>query len=343
MNTFKNIRIADIIPETKDTKTFVLECDEPIQYKAGQFLSFIFKKRHGEERRSYSFSSAPGLAEPLAITVKRVANGEFSRLFTDKVRVGEHFRVIGPSGFFTIPEDFGNTKQIFFLAAGSGITPVFSLIKWLLHFKPHLKLVLLYSNHAEKEIIFRNALNKLVAEYPDQFRMEYLLSISPKLERARMSKWLLSVLLQEYREVALHEMLFYLCGPFDYMRMVTIQLLNEGLLPSQIRKENFSIFKPVIRAIPPDMEKRRVEIHIDGRVYHIETQYPDSILAAAKKKGITLPYSCEAGRCGTCVARCLEGTVWMSYNEVLMDDEIEKGRVLTCVGYPVGGDVKLEF
>jgi len=343
MNPFKNIRIAGIIPETKDTKTFILECDEPISYKAGQFLSFIFNKPHGEERRSYSFSSAPGLAEPMAITVKRVANGEFSRLFTDKIRVGEHFRVIGPSGFFTIPDDLAEIKQIFFLAAGSGITPVFSLIKWLLQFRPNLKLVLLYSNHSDKDIIFHSALNKLALAYPEQFRVEYLLSISHNLERARMSKWLLSVILQEYREAALHEMLFYLCGPFDYMRMATIQLLNEGLLPSQIRKENFSIFKPAIRAVPPDLEKHSVEIQFNGAVYHIDSQYPDSILAAAKKKGISLPYSCEAGRCGTCVARCLEGTVWMSHNEVLMDDEIEKGKVLTCVGYPVGGNVKLEF
>jgi ring-1,2-phenylacetyl-CoA epoxidase subunit PaaE len=151
------------------------------------------------------------------------------------------------------------------------------------------------------------------------------------------------VLLSEYSVAAMPETLFYLCGPFDYMRMATIQLLNEGVPVSNIHKENFSTFKTEIKAEPPDKKKHAVEILFDKHSYLLETQYPQTILAAAKKKGIPIPYSCEAGKCGTCAAICLEGKVWMSYNEVLMDDEIGKGRVLTCVGYPIGGDVKLQF
>jgi ring-1,2-phenylacetyl-CoA epoxidase subunit PaaE len=343
MSVFKKIKIAAIIPETKDAKTFVLESDQPIDYRAGQFLSFIFQKPDREERRSYSFSSSPEIGEPAAITVKRVVNGEYSRMFIDNTRVGDIFASISPSGFFTLPEDHHQYKQIFFLAAGSGITPIFSLIKAALHTHPEWQVVLIYSNHSKKDIIFHARLDELAAKFPERLRIEYLVSISRNLARARLSKWLLSVLLSEYSVAAMPETLFYLCGPFDYMRMATIQLLNEGVPVSNIHKENFSTFKTEIKAEPPDKKKHAVEILFDKHSYLLETQYPQTILAAAKKKGIPIPYSCEAGKCGTCAAICLEGKVWMSYNEVLMDDEIGKGRVLTCVGYPIGGDVKLQF
>jgi len=338
MSVFKKIRIVDIIQETKDARTFVLESEEPLPYRAGQFLSFVFQKPDREERRSYSFSSSPDINDPMAITVKRVVNGEYSRLLIDYAQVGDILTTINPAGFFTLPEDHRQFKQIFFLAAGSGITPVFSLIKTILHTRPEWQVVLIYSNHSKKDIIFHKALDILTGKFPDQFKIEYLVSVSHNLARARLSKWLLSVLISEYSVAALPETLFYLCGPFDYMRMATIQLLNEGVPLSNIRKENFSTFQPEIKAQPPDKEPHGVEILFDNDTFHVQTQYPQTILAAAKKRGIPLPYSCEAGKCGTCAAICLEGKVWMSYNEVLMDDEIAKGRVLTCVGYPIEGN-----
>lgn len=343
MSIFKKIKIVQIIPETKDAKTFVLEAKEPIPYQAGQFLSFVFQKPGGEERRSYSLSSSPDLGEPLAITVKRMANGEYSRKLIDKAREGDEFITIGASGFFTLPEKREHIKQVFLLAAGSGITPIFSLLKSMLHTCPQWQVVLLYSNRTEREIIFRRELDQLRREYPDRFKLEYLLSASLNLARARMSKWLLSILMEEYRMTSWQDTLFYLCGPFDYMRMATIQLLNEGVPPGNIHKENFYIFKPEIKSRPPDEDSHSAEIFFNGHTYHVQTQYPETILSAAKKQGISLPYSCEAGKCGTCAALCLEGRVWMSYNEVLMDNELDKGMVLTCVGYPVGGDVKLQF
>ena len=126
------------------------------------------------------------------------------------------------------------------------------------------------------------------------------------------------------------------------MRMVTIELLESRVPLQHIRKENFTPLKIESGTLPPDMHKHNIEIQLQHKTYQLETQYPQTILAACKKAGIVLPYSCESGRCGSCAATCVQGKVWMSYNEVLMEDEMEKGRVLTCVGYPVYGDIVLK-
>lgn len=340
-----HLKITDIIEETSQSKTFVLAPmdEKQMAYKAGQFLTFIFSKHDMEERRSFSISSTPLLNEPLSITVKRLDNGEYSRKLIDNTAVGDELITIGPSGFFTLPDDISSYRQIFFFAAGSGITPVLPLIKTLLHSNADLKIVLIYSNRNAAETIFYQPLQELATTFPDKFTIEFLFSDAQNLGRARLSKWLLEVLLKEYSTCPYNQTLFYLCGPFDYMRMATIQLLAEGVPAPNIRKENFTTFKVETKELPPDTLPHMITIEANGVVYDLVSQYPQTILQAAKKADIILPYSCEAGRCGTCSATCVSGKVWMSYNEVLMDDEIAKGRVLTCVGYPVGGDVILKF
>jgi len=346
MSLYKIVRISAIREETPDCKTFVLDTPDPelLRYRAGQFLTLVFAGISGEERRSYSISSSPALGEPLAITVKRVENGAWSRHLVDRARVGDALTVIGPTGFFTLPEDGAGYKRLFFIAAGSGITPVFSLIKTVLHAHPGWDVVLVYSNRSGETSIFYKELLLLAGQYHDRFKIEWLFSASKHLERARLSKWLLEILLKEHAvRVPLHQTLFYLCGPFDFMRMATIKLTEEGVGPQQVRKENFSTLKPVVKALPPDSDKHTVQLIREGTVHTLEVQYPQTILQAAKKAGIALAYSCEAGRCGSCAATCTHGKVWMSYNEVLVEEEMARGRVLTCVGYPVGGDVTIEY
>ncbi|MBV4358037.1 ferredoxin--NADP reductase [Pinibacter aurantiacus] len=340
-----HLKITNIIEETSQSKTFVVAplAEKQITYKAGQFLTFVFSKHDMEERRSFSISSTPLLNEPLSITVKRLDNGEYSRKLIDNTSVGDELVTIGASGFFTLPDDISAFRQIFFFAAGSGITPVLPLIKTLLHSNTDLKMVLIYSNRSVADTIFYKALQELASKFPNKFTIEFLFSDAKNLGRARLSKWLLNVLLKEYSTCPYHQTLFYLCGPFDYMRMATIQLLAEGVPGPNIHKENFTTFKVETKELPPDTLPHMITIEANGNVYDLVSQYPQTILQAAKKADITLPYSCEAGRCGTCSATCISGKVWMSYNEVLMDDEIAKGRVLTCVGYPVGGDVILKF
>ena len=126
--------------------------------------------------------------------------------------------------------------------------------------------------------------------------------------------------------------------------MATITLLTEGIPAENIRKENFSTEKPVIKDLPPDVEPHKVYIRFEGMQYAFTVQYPLTILETAKQADVMLPYSCEAGKCGTCSATCLQGNIWHSYNEVLLDRELEKGRILTCTGYPYGEeDIVITF
>jgi ferredoxin-NADP reductase len=344
MSLFKQLVIRNIISETSDTKTFVLDpksADDFFEYQSGQFLTLVFHTKQGDARRSFSISSSSVVGEPLSITVKRIDNGAYSRKLIDHAVVGDELLTIGASGFFILPENINTYKQVIFFAAGSGITPVFSLIKTLLHTAPNLSIVLIYSNRNDQTTIFYNAIQQLAALYPDRFKVEFLFSSSINLARARLSKWLLEQLLKEYAIASPNETLFYICGPYDYMRMASIELIAEGVPLAQIHKEDFAPLKLVPKELPPDTDAHQVSLSINGFVHQLIVQYPDSILKVAKKMGLEMPYSCEAGRCGTCVALCKSGKVWMSYNEVLMDDEIAKGLVLTCTGYPVGSDVSI--
>ncbi|HEX6226612.1 MAG TPA: 2Fe-2S iron-sulfur cluster-binding protein, partial [Chryseolinea sp.] len=172
---------------------------------------------------------------------------------------------------------------------------------------------------------------------PEQLLVQFLFSDSQDLLKARLNKMLISHYVQE-RIIRKENALFYLCGPFKYMQMATITLLTEGIPKDNIRKENFSTEKPVIKELPPDVEMHKVEVTFEGKKYQLRVQYPQTILEAAKRQNIMLPYSCEAGKCGTCSATCVKGKVWHSYNEVLLDRELERGRILTCTGYPYGED-----
>jgi ring-1,2-phenylacetyl-CoA epoxidase subunit PaaE len=345
MGLYKTLRITNIKSETADCSTFYLSPadNEQLYYKPGQFLTFVFTKPAGEERRSYSISSTPALQEPLSITVKRLENGEYSRKLFDYAKEGDILTTTGAAGFFVLPEDIQPWKEIFFIAAGSGITPVYPLIKTVLYLHPHIRVILIYSNRSVATTIFYKELKLLSTLFAGRFIIEFLFSSAVNLERARLSKWLLGKLLKEYSRAPRAETLFYTCGPFDYMRMVTIELLESRVPLQHIKKENFTPLKIESKTLPPDTHTHGVEIQLQQKIYQLETQYPQTILQAAKKAGIVLPYSCEAGRCGSCAATCVKGKVWMSYNEVLMDDEMEKGRVLTCVGYPINGDVVLKY
>lgn len=341
----KSVRIKEIIEETKECKTFVLESinGENIAYKAGQFLTIIFDNSSAQQRRNYSLSSSPELNEPLSITIKRIANGIFSRKMVDTAKKGDLLTTIGANGFFTLPEDMSSYQQLFLFAAGSGITPIYSILKTALHQYPHLKLVLIYSNKSMADTIFYQSLHLLMRKYPHQLQIEWLFSNEFDHKKARLGNWLLNELLKSHVTAPLSQCLFYCCGPLSYMRMINITLLTAGISRANIRKEEFVIIPPVIQLQPPDIERREITVSLNKNQYQFNSAYPNTILQSAMQAGIELPYSCETGRCGACAAICRKGNVWMKHNEVLTDEDIQQQKILTCTGYPVYEDVYLDF
>ena len=183
----------------------------------------------------------------------------------------------------------------------------------------------------------------MLAVFPARLTIEFIFSNTVNLLAARLNFHLLKSLLSSYRQLPGEQVFYYVCGPLDYMRLVSIYLQTEGVPSSHLRKEIFHIEKPVKWPQPPDRGEHEISLSFKGRSHTISTQYPTTILQAAKQNGILLPYSCESGQCGTCVARCVAGKVWMYNNEVLTDDELAKGLVLTCTGFPVAGNVILEI
>jgi len=338
---FSEVRIIRILRESADTATFELEGVALKSYKAGQFITFVIPTLTGQVRRSYSFSSAPG--ETPAITVKRLSNGILSRPLLELAEPGDRLTIAGgPSGFFVLPEKTDDIDQFLFFAAGSGITPVYALIKDALRNNLACPMLLAYSNSTRDRTIFREPLEQLAAKY-SQFSIAWYCSNQQDLMKARLSKTSMEHLVATRVTGNPQRILAYLCGPFDYMRMVAIVLQAHGIPAENIRRE---VFTPdLIESIerPPDTEAHTVTLIFRGHRHELSVQYPNTILAEAKSREIELPYSCESGRCGSCIAACTSGKVWMRYNEVLTDKEVGEGRVLTCQSFPVGGDVTVEY
>jgi ferredoxin-NADP reductase len=338
-NTYP-LRVKKIIAETHDTKSFILETTggQPIPYIPGQFLTFVFAKTNGkQERRNYSLSSIPG--QETMITVKRIPNGEYSRYLFERVKEGDELTTIGASGFFTLPENTLAHQQYIFFAAGSGITPVFALINALLADHTEAHILLVYSNGSVRNAIFYDQLLLLQQQHAQRFHIEFLFSDATHVAHKRLGIYVLEKILANYVLKPFNRQLFYLCGPFEYMRMVTIILKNNGVPGAQIRKETFTIEVPSHKPQPPDKVAHQITATVQQKEYHFESRYPHTILQSAKAMKVPIPYSCEAGQCGTCAATCISGKVWMWRNDVLLDEEISKGRVLTCTGYAIGGDV----
>lgn len=340
---YQSLVITGIAEPVRDFRLFTLRPDngESPGYQAGQYLTLV-DPGSPDIRRSYSMVSSPQLNEPLTIGVKKVDNGYFSRQLFRRVP-GDRLLAAGTGGFFTLPDPVIDRMRLWFFAAGAGITPVYSLIKTLLAApQSNIEVILVYSNHSPAHALFLEELS-LMSHSDHRFRAAFLFSTDHNLRRARLSAELMFELLQEYH-ARLPSDLFYVCGPESYMRMCRFSLREAGVPDNHIRREHFVVRKIVPAANkPPDMREHEVVIDLAGQMKALRVQYPLTILEAAKRSGLHLPYSCQAGICGNCVARCISGTVWMSNNEVLTGTDLSEGLVLTCTGYPVFGDVLLNI
>jgi ferredoxin-NADP reductase len=340
---YEPLIIEQIIRETRNFKTIVFRDGHHIHYEAGQFLTFVDNSGVKEIRRSYSVTSSPVLNEPLSIAVKRIDNGYFSRKLVDRARTGDTLYTTGAAGFFRLPENIQSYNSIFFFAAGSGIAPILSLIKTVLRSYPGIFVFLVYSNQSVETTAFYSELKNLELKHPVQLKIDFLYSSASDLRKARLNR----ELLMEFLTIDgfdRKKTLFYTCGPESYMRMIIFLLVEEGFSKDNIKKEDFNPGnkKLAVRA-PADKNMHQVRIDFKGTTFRFPVSYPDSILQAAHKIKLNLPYSCETGKCGSCAAICISGEVWLAANEVLTDQDLSGGLTLTCTGHPQNGDVVLKI
>ncbi|WP_031525918.1 ferredoxin--NADP reductase [Dyadobacter crusticola] len=341
-----SIKVRQIITEAEDAKTFVFERTDgnPLAYKAGQFLTFLIEMHGHEVRRSYSMSSAPGVDEYPSITIKRVPNGEISRFWIDHVQEGDVFTALSPSGRFVLEESISVERDIILIGAGSGITPLFSILKQTLNEEPQSHVTLIYASRNVKNTLFWQQILDLENKHQERFRAIHIHS-QPSDEwngiRGRINNTRLEQLVNKSLKYDHADARFFICGPFELMRSSEITLHFMGFSKDQIRKENFVITSPP--PPPPESHPHNIVLNFRETLYHLHVPAHTTVLDAALAQGIRLPYSCKGGRCSTCAGICKTGTVHMSVNEVLTDKDLNEGWILTCSAYVDSDNVTIEI
>ena len=333
------LKITDIVYETHDTATFYLaeENNRKINYQAGQFITLVFTHKDEEIRRSYSLSSSPD-EDLLSITIKRIDNGEITRYLLTHFKPGDILTAIPPAGKFTLTAEVSQ-KDLIYFAAGSGITPIYAQLKYLLSRPGTNKITLIYSSQSGSDVIFRKQLDQLQQQHSGRFHIMYLLSSEGK----RLNNIMVERLVKTDLKVDPSNTLFYLCGPFAYMRMVQFTLIYAGFEGSQIRKENFVLETVPVTSALTSFPPHRIRIFFKDEWHDVMAGENQSILQAALQNNINLPYSCRGGICSSCVGKCTSGKVEIVKNEVLTDEEIKQGFILTCTGHALTDDTIIEF
>ena len=341
-----SLQVKHIIDEAADAKTFVFERTnkQPFTYRAGQFLTFLIPVHGHETRRSYSMSSAPDVDENPAITVKRVPNGEISRFWIDHVQVGDRFDVLPPSGRFVLEDSLGTPRDIVLIAAGSGITPLFSILKQTLTQEKESNIVLLYASRNARHALFHKQIQQWQENFPERLTVIHIHS-QPLDDwnglRGRINNTRLEQLIHKSLRFQPASARFFICGPYELMRSVEITLHYMGFSSLQVRKENFVIPSPP--PPPPISYPHVVKLNFRGQSHDLFVPAHTTILDAALAAGIRLPYSCKGGRCATCAGICKSGKLHMSVNEVLTDRDLQEGWILTCAAYADSEDVSIEI
>ncbi|MEO6686998.1 MAG: ferredoxin--NADP reductase [Dyadobacter sp.] len=340
------LRVRQIIVESNDIKTFVFERIDggKLQYEAGQFLTFLINMHGHEIRRSYSMSSAPETDEFPAITVKRIANGEISRFWIDFVHEGDIFTVLPASGRFTLEPSDNLPRDIILIGAGSGITPLFSILKQTLSTDSVSRVTLLYANRNEKSTLFLEKIEAWKTRYPDRLHVIHVHS-QPSDHwngvRGRINNTRLEQMIRASLFYSPDKARFFICGPFELMRSVEITLHYLGFGKEQIRRENFVVGNPP--AAPKESRAYEIRLNFKNREHKLFVPADKTILQAALDSGIHLPYSCKGGVCASCAGVCKSGSVHMTVNDVLTDNDLKQGWILTCTGYPQSSDVFVEI
>ncbi len=351
---FHSLMIKKITQLTDGCVTLTFEVPEALAPKysfiQGQTLTLKTNIDGKEIRRSYSICSAPQEQE-LTVAVKKVGGGIFSTYVNDFLKAGMTIDVLPPTGNFYTPLKKENKKNYVAFAAGSGITPIISIIKTSLFTEPESNFTLVYSNKTFNSIIFLEELEGLKNKFVDRFNLINLLSrenADAAIFNGRINKEKLADLSKLIRYSSIDD--FFICGPAEMIFCVKAFLEERGVNEGQIHFELFTApgQKQNISTIEPGYiaseKSSRVSITTDGRSLTFDVNYTgNSILVEALQHGADLPFACKAGVCCTCKARLVSGKIRMDVNWGLEADEIEKGFILTCQSHPLTDEVSINF
>jgi 3-ketosteroid 9alpha-monooxygenase subunit B len=340
---FHALRVGRVVRETDEATSFVLEVPDELEerfaYQAGQFCNFRVEVGGESHMRCYSMSSSPAVDAELQVTVKRVPGGVVSNWFVDHLAPGDLVEVSPPTGFFQLT---AVDDDVVAFAAGSGITPVISLLKTVLATTTR-RARLLYANRDRRSVIFATELEVLAADHPDRFQVVHHLDV----ERGFVGDEAVTALARPPESPSngvARSAEFYVCGPEPFMDTVERALTASGVEPARIHIERFTATGgPAAEPPVAPQQGAQITVELGGRTGTTEHRPGTTILQTARQLGLNPPSSCEAGNCATCMAKVVDGAVSMQVNNALTAEEVDEGWVLTCQGVPASETVRVVY
>ncbi|EAQ38552.1 phenylacetate-CoA oxygenase/reductase, PaaK subunit [Dokdonia sp. MED134] len=355
MALFHSLRVKDIYKETTDCSvvTFEVPVDlyQDFSFNAGQHLTLKAIINGEDVRRSYSLCSSP-LEQQWKVAVKQIPGGLFSTYVNEELQAGDTLEVMAPSGKFGVPVDTQKKKNYVAFAAGSGITPMLSIIKTHLAAEPDATFKLFYLNRTVKSIIFKEEVEQLRNQYFGRFEIFYFLTKEQRdieLFNGRFNSEKLQTLTKTLIDVSSTDEVF-ICGPEEMIFLIRDELVAAGLEKEKVHYELFVTGlseedkKRAARLAEQKVEGVEVTIIDGGKEFHFTmTDEYDNILDAALGAGADLPFACKGGVCSTCKCKVEGGNVEMKINYALEEDEVAQNLVLSCQAVPTTERVKVNF
>ena len=347
MSAFYKLQVKEIKRETPHAISVVFNVPEELKpaYKflAGQYVNLKLTLDGNEIRRAYSLCSSPDSGE-LRIAIKSVKNGHFSAFANDNLKLGDLIEVGVPEGNFTFEPNGERQKNYAAFAAGSGITPILSILKTVLKNEPKSTFVLVYGNKTPEETIFYNELHDLQLQYVGRFFVHYVFSQAKPADSlfGRIEKSAVNfVLHNKHKEKEFDKV--YLCGPEEMILLVSQVLKEHHFLEKNIKFELFSTSAKENKAAASHEGHTKITVFVDDEEATFEMSQKQTLLEAALKQGLDAPYSCQGGICSSCLARITTGTAEMKKNSILTDGEIAEGLILTCQAYPTSAEIVVNY
>jgi len=351
---FHSLFIKQIRKETDDCVSIAFDIPDdlkkPFQYQAGQYLTLRIMINGEEIRRSYSLCSSP-LHNEWRVAIKKNEDGVFSTYANETLKAGDSIDVMPPVGKFTTRIHATHQKKYLAIAAGSGITPVFSIIQTILEAEPHSHVTLVYGNKNRTSIIFKDALDALKNKWIDRFQLIHILSrekTDAAIHYGRIDDEKLQELIKLIGLKNMDE--FFICGPEQMIHNTKTFLIAQHIDAKKIHIELFASKKRESIVVNRELQtiddspKSKITVKLDGISFDFDLAFnSNSILDGALQQGADLPYACKGGVCCTCKAKLIEGAVKMDVNYSLEPEEIEAGYILTCQSHPTTERVVVDY
>lgn len=347
MSTFYKLLIKEVQRETPQAVSVAFIVPEELKsqyvFIAGQYVNLKLTLDGHEIRRAYSICSSPESGE-LRIAIKAVSNGVFSSFANTTLKQGDIIEVGVPEGRFTFEPKADNQKNYAAFAAGSGITPIMSIIQSVLHNEPKSTFVLVYANKSPEETIFYKQLHDLQLKYVGRFFVHFTFTqanvddaLFGRIEKSTVN----FVLKNKHAEKEFDK--YYLCGPEEMISTVSHVLKEHNVVEKDIKFELFSTTPNETKTENTLGGHTKITVMVDDEEVSFEMAQKQTILEAALKQGIDAPYSCQGGICSSCLARISKGSAEMKKNAILTDKEIAEGLILTCQAHPTSEEIYVDF